>query len=121
MRTDELYYDLHVLSDSEGINETVTGQIDYYMEQDGSIHAIEYKPIEWDRYLDKFCTSAEQDVFAGLFAHQLKRNPRFEQEILDLIIAHEKGIAEAAGERHAINQDENEQEDRMLAMGGVGC
>ena len=117
MRTDELYYDLHVLSDSEGINETVTGQIDYFMEQDGSIHAIEYKPIEWDRYLDKFCTSAEQDVFAGIFARKL-RNPKFKAEITGLIIAHEKGIAEKARERQAISQDENEQDDRMMAVGG---
>ena len=99
---------------TEEAEDTIQGEILYSMD-DSYIYQVEFAPYSWES--DRPLTDHDKAFAKTFFDHLYINNDDFRITILEKIREHEKDKNAAARERQAISLYEDEQEDRMLAVG----
>ena len=103
---------------TDGAEDTIRGEILYSMD-DSFIYQVEFAPDSWES--GKPLTDTDKAFGKTFFDHLYINNDDFRITILEKIREHEKDKNAAARERQAISRYEDEQDDRMMAVGGGRC
>lgn len=103
---------------TDGAEDTIRGDILYALDDD-FIHQVEFAPDSWES--GRPLTDHDKAFARMFFDHCYINSDEFRIGILEKIREHERDKDARARERQAISLYEDEQEDRMMAMGGVRC
>ena len=100
---------------TEEAEDTIQGEILYDLDDD-FIYQVEFAPYSWES--GKPLTDHDKAFAKMFFDHLYINNDDFRITILEKIREHERDKDAAARERQAISRYEDEQDDRMMAVGG---
>jgi hypothetical protein len=101
---------------TEEAEDTIQGEILYDLDDD-FIYQVEFAPDSWES--DRPLTDTDKAFAKMFFDHLYINNDGFRITILEKIREHERDKDAADRERQAISRYEDEQDDRMLAVGGA--